>query len=269
MSQDLIEQVSGGVLTLTLNRQERKNALTSELGWALVETMKKATDDDSIRVIVVTGGAAGPSEAFCSGADLAPPSSDESQEKSTSAVLDDTDWIGQFLVAFRLHCDKPVIAAINGVAVGAGVALALCADLRIAAQSAALHPGYIRAGTSPDGGLSWTLPTLLGHEAALRFLWDPRMVPAEEAQARGLVGEVVADDAFSDAVARQAAQLAALAPLGVRQTKRLVVRATLGAEVHSHLRDELSYVRRGLGSEDGKEAVRAIFEKRTPTFRGR
>jgi 2-(1,2-epoxy-1,2-dihydrophenyl)acetyl-CoA isomerase len=220
-------------------------------------------------VIVVTGGAAGPKAAFCSGADLAPASGDDERERTTNEILDDKDWIGQFLVAFRLHCDKPVIAAINGVAVGAGVALALCADLRIAAQSAALHPGYIRAGTSPDGGLSWTLPTLLGHEAALRFLWNPRMVPAEEAQARGLVGEVVADDAFSDAVARQAAQLAALAPLGVRQTKRLVVRATLGAEVHSHLRDELSYVRRGLGSEDGKEAVRAIFEKRTPTFHGR
>ena len=121
--------------------------------------------------------------------------------------LDDIDWIGQFLLAFRLRCDKPVLAAVNGVAVGAGVALALCADLRIAAASAALHPGYIRAGTSPDGGLSWTLPTLLGHEAALRFLWDPRMVPAEEACARGLVGEVVADDAFADAVTAQAAAL--------------------------------------------------------------
>jgi 2-(1,2-epoxy-1,2-dihydrophenyl)acetyl-CoA isomerase len=162
-----------------------------------------------------------------------------------------------------------VLAAVNGVAVGAGVALALCADLRIAAASAALHPGYIRAGTSPDGGLSWTLPTLLGHEAALRFLWDPRMVPAEEACTRGLVGEVVADDVFADAVAAKAAALAALAPIGVRQTKRLVVRATLGAELESHLRDELAYVRRGLASEDGREAVKAIFGKRTPDFKGR
>lgn len=257
-----------GVRTLQLNRPERKNALTAALGWGLVEAAEAAARDDQVRVLVVSGGE--PGQAFCSGADLGDASEEAAHPRSPqNQRLDDTDWIGQFLVAFRLHCDKPVIAAINGVAVGAGVALALCADLRIAAQSAALHPGYIRAGTSPDGGLSWTLPTLLGHEAALRFLWDPRMVPAEEAQARGLVGEVVADDAFRDAVARQAAHLAALAPLGVRQTKRLVVRATLGAEVHSHLRDELSYVRRGLGSEDGKEAVRAIFEKRTPTFHGR
>jgi 2-(1,2-epoxy-1,2-dihydrophenyl)acetyl-CoA isomerase len=269
MSDDLIELASNGVLTLTLNRQARKNALTPEVGWALVEAVDRATKDDAIRVIVITGGTPGPNAAFCSGADLAPQSREESPQKSSSELLDDTDWIGQFLLAIRVRCDKPVIAAVNGVAVGAGVALALCADLRIAAESATLHPGYIRAGTSPDGGLSWTLTTLLGHEAALRFLWDPRMVPAPEAQARGLVGAVVPDGDFSAVVAQEAERLAALAPIGVRQTKRLVVRASLGADLEGQLRDELAYVRRGLSSEDGKEAVRAIFEKRTPTFHGR
>ncbi len=260
---------AGGVRTLTLNRPDRKNALTPALGWGLVAAAEAAAKDDGVRVLVVTGGA--PGQAFCSGADLARPeeAEDPNPQSPQDQHLDDIDWIGQFLLAFRLRCDKPVLAAVNGVAVGAGVALALCADLRMAAASAALHPGYIRAGTSPDGGLSWTLPTLLGHEAALRFLWDPRMVPAEEACARGLVGEVVADEAFAAAVAALAAALAELAPIGVRQTKRLVVRATLGAELESHLRDELAYVRRGLASEDGQEAVRAIFGKRTPDFKGR
>jgi 2-(1,2-epoxy-1,2-dihydrophenyl)acetyl-CoA isomerase len=258
-----------GVRTLTLARAARKNALTPALGWALVAAVDAAAQDDSVRVLVITGGE--PGAAFCSGADLARPEAgeDPNPQSPQDQHLDDVDWIGQFLLAIRVRCDKPVIAAVNGVAVGAGVALALCADLRIAAESAVLHPGYIRAGTSPDGGLSWTLTTLLGHEAALRFLWDPRMVLAPEAQARGLVGSVVPDGDFSVVVAQEAERLAALAPIGVRQTKRLVVRASLGADLEGQLRDELAYVRRGLSSEDGKEAVRAIFEKRTPTFHGR
>ena len=96
MSDDLIELASNGVLTLTLNRQARKNALTAELGWALVEAVDRATKDDAIRVIVITGGTPGPKAAFCSGADLAAPSQDEPLQRSTSELLDDTDWIGEF-----------------------------------------------------------------------------------------------------------------------------------------------------------------------------
>ena len=98
MSDGLIEQLRDGVLTLTLNRPERKNALTSDLGWALVDAVDRASNDDSVRVIVVTGGAAGPKAAFCSGADLAPASGDEEREKTTNEILDDKDWIGQFLL---------------------------------------------------------------------------------------------------------------------------------------------------------------------------
>ena len=98
---------------------------------------------------------------------------------------------------FVLIAISPWLLPINGVAVGAGVASRCVQICGLRRKAPPFTPGYIRAGTSPDGGLSWTLPTLLGHEAALRFLWDPRMVPAEEAQARGLVGEVVVDDAFS------------------------------------------------------------------------
>ena len=98
MSDDLIELASNGVLTLTLNRPARKNALTAEVGWALVEAVDRAAKDDAIRVIVITGGTPGPNAAFCSGADLASPSREESPQKSSSELLDDTDWIGQFLL---------------------------------------------------------------------------------------------------------------------------------------------------------------------------
>ncbi|MEZ5558051.1 MAG: enoyl-CoA hydratase-related protein [Pseudomonadales bacterium] len=264
----LIEDDDGFVRTLRLNRPKRKNALTDALGWAIVEAVERAAHDDSVRVVAITGNG----DAFCSGADLGraaetlqPPGGLSAQDQH----LDDLGWIGRFLLTIRLDCDKPVVAGINGVAVGAGLALAMCADMRIMSDAANLHPGYIRAGTSPDGGLSWTLPTLIGHEQAMRFLLDPRMVPATEALQLGLVGEVVAAEQLGHRLQEYCAHLAGLAPIGVRQTKRLAVRAAIGADLEAHLRDELSYVRRGLSSDDGREAVKAIFEKRQPTFTGR
>ena len=106
MSDGLIEQLRDGVLTLTLNRPERKNALTPDLGWALVDAVDRASNDDSVRVIVVTGGAAGPKAAFCSGADLAPASGDDERERTTNEILDDKDWIGEFLLAVRARCES-------------------------------------------------------------------------------------------------------------------------------------------------------------------
>jgi 2-(1,2-epoxy-1,2-dihydrophenyl)acetyl-CoA isomerase len=264
----LVEESMGFVRILRLNRPDRKNALSDELGWALVRAVERAAVDDAVRVIAITGNG----DAFCSGADLA---RDRGADALVSPLseqgrhLDDLGWIGRFLLAIRFDCDKPVVAAINGIAIGAGLALAMCADMRIAADSAHVHPGYIRAGTSPDGGLSWTLPLLLGHEPAMRFLLDPRMVPAAEALARGLIGEVVPAAELESRMRAYCERLAGLAPIGVRQTKRLAVRASIAPDLEAHLRDELRYVGRGLASEDGKEAVRAIFEKREPRFVGR
>ncbi len=116
-------------------------------------------------------------------------------------ILDEKGWVGRFLLALRFETDKPVVAGINGVAVGLGLSLAMAADIRIAADTARLHPGYLRAGTSPDGGLTWSLPTLVGHETALRFLLESRFVEADEALRRGLVSEVVPADSARRAVA--------------------------------------------------------------------
>jgi 2-(1,2-epoxy-1,2-dihydrophenyl)acetyl-CoA isomerase len=264
----LLEETAGFVRLLRLNRPARKNALNDELGWALVGAVERAGADDAVRVI----GLIGAGDAFCSGADLARDRDEAAAFAPLSAqaqTLDDVSWIGRFLLAIRFDCDKPVVAGINGVAVGAGFALAMCADIRLAADNAQLHPGYIRAGTSPDGGLSWTLPLAIGHEGAMRFLLDPRMVSAAEAQTRGLLGEVVPAAELEARLLDYCARLAQLAPLGVRQTKRLVTRAALVPDLEAHLRDELRYVGRGLGSADGQEAVKAIFEKRTPNFTGR
>src|SRR2546423_12479044 len=111
--------------------------------------------------------------------------------------MDDTSWAGRFPLVLRQLCDKPVVAGINGVAAGAGLSLAMAADIRIGAQSLRLIAGYPRIGASPDGGLSWTLPQAIGYEQAMRFLLENRTVDADEALRLGMVGEVVADEGFA------------------------------------------------------------------------
>jgi 2-(1,2-epoxy-1,2-dihydrophenyl)acetyl-CoA isomerase len=266
-SPPLEEVTARHVRVLRLNRPERKNALSTELGWALIDAVRRAEADDDVRIIALTGNG----DAFCSGLDLAPVEGAEvdSGLSAQQHVLDDYGWVGRFLLTFRLEATKPIVAGINGVAVGAGLSLAMCADIRIASDASRLHPGYLRAGTSPDGGLTWTLPTLVGHETAMRFLLESRFIDAHEAHARGLVGEVVAAASLDERLSDYCAGLAQQAPLGVRQTKRLVARALLTTDLEARVREEVSLARRGLDSRDGQEAVRAIMEKRTPSFEGR
>ena len=255
------------VRVLRLNRPEKKNALSEELGWAIVAAVEEAAADDSVRVVGVTGAG----DAFCSGLDLSP-----SPERATSsplseqdALLDDLGWVSRFPLVMRARCDKPVVAGVNGVAVGAGFSLAMAADIRIASSSARFLAGYARAGTSPDGGLTWTLPQAIGYERAMRFLLGQQMHSADEAAALGIVGEVVPAEEFDSRFYAYCEELATVAPIAARQTKRLLGRSADIAALEAHVRDELVNARRGLDTEDGREAVQAIREKRQPVFRGR
>jgi 2-(1,2-epoxy-1,2-dihydrophenyl)acetyl-CoA isomerase len=263
----LAVETIGHVRVLRLDRPERKNALTPSLGWSIVRAVRDAHHDDDVRIVALTGNG----DAFCSGLDLAggddtPPETGLSDQEQ---VLDEKGWVGRFLLAIRFETDKPVVAGINGAAVGAGLSLAMAADIRLAADSARLHPGYLRAGTSPDGGLTWSLPTLVGHEAALRFLLESRFVDANEALQRGLVSEIVPRDRLDERLLEFCGAIAAQAPLAVRRTKHLVARTPLVDDVDRRMADEIRNALAGLNSEDGQEAVRAIIEKRTPEFRGR
>jgi 2-(1,2-epoxy-1,2-dihydrophenyl)acetyl-CoA isomerase len=263
----LVVETVGHVRVLRLDRPERKNALTSSLGWSIVRAIDDAQRDDDVRVVALTGNG----DAFCSGLDLgggdgiAPATGLSEQEQ----VLDEKGWVGRFLLALRFQTDKPVIAGINGVAVGAGLSLAMAADIRIASSAARLHPGYVRAGTSPDGGLTWSLPTLVGHETALRFLLESRFIDADEALRLRFVSEVVAAELLDARLLELCEAIAAQAPLAVRRTKRLVARAPLIADIEARVVDEIRSALAGLDSDDGKEAVQAIMEKRAPRFHGR
>src|SRR6478609_134181 len=182
---------------LRLNRPERKNALTGPLIEGIVTALRDAAHDDDVWAVAITGNG----DAFCSGLDLG--GFDDNRDDSDEGNADDTDDVDDgerdhFALVARYECEKPVLAGINGVAVGMGVSLALCADIRIAAPSARFHPGYARVGASPDGGLTWTLPEAIGRERAMRFFFEQRMVGAAEALELGMVGEVTeTDDAFA------------------------------------------------------------------------
>jgi 2-(1,2-epoxy-1,2-dihydrophenyl)acetyl-CoA isomerase len=255
------------VRVLRLNRPERKNALTTALGWSIVRAVQAADADDDVRVIAITGNG----DAFCSGLDLGPSDGEmvDTGLSESQRFLDEKGWVGRLLWSLRFETDKPVVIGLNGVAVGAGLSLAMAGDIRIASTTARLHPGYLRAGTSPDGGLTWSLPTLLGHENAMRFLLESRMVDATEAKERGFVGEVVAPEELAGRLLEYCQQIAQQAPNAVRMTKRLVARSPFVVDVDARLREEIRLAVRGLDSEDGQEAVKAIMEKRPPKFTGR
>jgi 2-(1,2-epoxy-1,2-dihydrophenyl)acetyl-CoA isomerase len=258
----LLEETQNGVRFLRMNRPEMKNALSNDLTRALVRGFEAAASDDEVRVVALTGNGG----AFCSGADL---SRRKPGDPPPDSIEQTTDLVVQLVTGIRVGCEKPVIAGIDGIAIGAGLALAMCADMRMASSAARFHPGYARVGTSPDCGLSWTLPAAIGHEQAMRFFLEPAMHDADTALGLGLVGEVVDADGFDAAFVAYCEKIAEVAPLAATQTKRLVARVGAAEDLEGHLRDELLYAARGLKSEDGREAVRAMREKRKPVFSGR
>ena len=156
---------AGHVRTIQLNRPEKKNALSNELAWKVVEAVEEAAKVDDVWVIAITGTG----DAFCAGLDLSPDGQRYHPYTRQSAQLDDISWVGQFLLAIRRRCDKPVVGGINGVAVGAGLGLAMATDVRLVARSARLMAGYTRIGGSPDAGLTITLPPGHGLRAGHAF----------------------------------------------------------------------------------------------------
>ena len=261
MANVLETTTDGHLRLLRLNRPERKNALTGELIGGIIGAVREAAADDDVWAVAITGNG----DAFCSGLDLDQSGDDEPSDESTA---EDGDGVHNLSVLMRVDCGKPIVAGVNGVAVGLGVSLAMNADIRIAAPTARFHPGYARVATSPDGGLTWTLTRALGYERAMRFLLEQRMVPAAEALALGMVSEIAEGD-FDARLLEYGTMLAGVAPLAARQTKRMLVRADQPPDLAAHLGQEIELARHGLASDDSAEAVRAMVAKEPPRFTGR
>ena len=255
---------AGHVRTIIMNRPDKKNALSDQLAWGVVSAIEDAARDDNVWVVAITGSG----DAFCSGLDLSAPEKFSPLSRQ-SAQLDDIHWVGHFLLAIRKRCDKPVVGGINGVAVGAGLGLAMATDVRLVARGARLMAGYTRIGGSPDAGLTITLPQAMGYEPALRFMMENRTANGDDAVAWGMAGEVVDDDAFAERLAAYCQELCQWSPITLRLLKRGMTKALENPDLEQQLRYELSNIRIAFQSEDAKEARKAFFEKRKPVFSGR
>jgi 2-(1,2-epoxy-1,2-dihydrophenyl)acetyl-CoA isomerase len=246
----------GAVLTITLNRPDVLNAFNAEMHQGLAAALKEARGPD-VRAVVITGAGRG----FCVGQDLT-----EFREAPGDIGPRLRETYHPNVLAIRA-LEKPVIAAVNGAAAGAGMSFACACDLRIAADSASFVPAFINIGLVPDSGGSYFVTRILGPARAFEWLASGRKLTATEAHAWGLVSEVVKADALPARAAEVAAQLAALPTRGIGMTKRLIDHA-LNATLEQQLEREAELQTAATQTEDFREGVAAFLEKRPPRFRG-
>jgi enoyl-CoA hydratase/carnithine racemase len=265
--QEILYTVEERVATITLNRPDRLNAWTGVMSEELRAALAKADADEGVRAIVVTGAGRG----FCAGADMARLSAAAAGRSTLGVGPMPTEGIEANFVqrmSYILAVRKPILAAINGPVAGIGVVLACYCDLRFMAAGAKLATSFARRGLVAEHGIGWLLPRLIGPMNALDLLYSARPVPAEEAQAMGLV-RVLPAEGFAAAVQAKAAEIANLSsPRSTRIIKKLVYEAMFQslaeATVIANREQELCR-----DTEDFREGVAHFVEKRAPRFSGR
>lgn len=258
---DLEYMVEGAVATITLNRPERKNAFTLPMIDAWASALTAAAGDPGVRAVVLTGAG----DAFCAGVDLSVLAEIEATPLARKAML--TEHIHKVLYAAD-DLGKPLIAAVNGVATGAGLDMALAADIRFAARSARLAEGYIRVGLIPGDGGGYFLPRLVGPAKALELLFSGEFIDAAEAHRIGLVNRVYDDADLMPETVEFAQRLAAHAPVAIS-----MIRQTVYQSAQMGLRASLDLVSSHMAvvqsTDDYAEAQAAFRERRPARFTGR
>jgi enoyl-CoA hydratase/carnithine racemase len=258
-------EIDGEIGTLTLDRPDAFNAMSPEMIGELTVAFAWLADQAPLRALIVTGAG----KAFCSGGDV-----NWFKEGVTSEEIDlpsqvrrGAEALHQAIVDLR-RIPYPVICAVNGPAAGAGFSLALACDIRIASESAFFACAYGRIGASPDGGMTYFLPRVVGPSRALEILLNDPNMKAEDALAERIVSEVVAPDELMDRARAKAEKLAAKAPYYVRMAKTLV-----GQSIENRLTEHLQLERHGIAdsmaTEDLRNGVEAFFGGGTPEFKGR
>ena len=257
---------AGAVRTLSLNRPAALNSFTTELHAELMAALESAAGDDSVRCVVLTGAG----RAFCAGQDLADPA--VAPDPTPGAAPKDLGrMISTYyapLVARLRSMPVPVVAAVNGVAAGAGANLALCCDLVVAGRSASFIQAFTKIGLVPDTGGTWLLPRLVGSARALGIALLGDKLPAEEAARIGLIWQCVDDAALPDAAAALASKLAAM-PTRALVATRQALAAAQSMSLDDALAEEARLQREMGNANDYREGVEAFRAKRAPVFKDR
>jgi enoyl-CoA hydratase/carnithine racemase len=259
---DLEFTVDGHVATILLNRPTKKNAFTLAMIDKWAAAVREAEADTAVRVLVLTGAG----DAFCSGVDL-----DDFKGGEARNPCEERELLTRRVhtVAYAMDAlSKPAIAAVNGVAVGAGMDMSLMCDIRLAAQSARFCEGYVRVGLVPGDGGCYYLPRIIGRAHALNMLWTGDFIDAKKALAIGLVSDVYPDGELRDATQNLAEKIASRAPLAVQTIKRAVCQAAI-QDLRASLDSIASHQAVIMSTQDSAEAFEAFRHKRVPQFQGR
>ena len=266
----LIEVDDHGVMLATFNRPEQMNALNAGLTAGLLDALDRASRDDGIRALVLTGNG----RAFCAGAEITAASNPASGSANGAgtppprhARLDHFGGSGRTAEAFA-NCDVPVIAAINGATAGAGFGIALCCDLRFVANSARLGPIFIKRGVASDYGVAYWLPKVVGAGRAYELMYDGDVIDAGRALAIGLANRIIPDEQLLDEALGYARKIAAGPPLATTYVRRLL-RRSWDMPQHEFLELEWTYQAALLRTADAREGFTSFVEQRAPRFEGR
>lgn len=258
MSEYILSSQSSGVLTLTMNRPDKYNAFVREMALDLQDQLAKANKDHSIRAVILTGAG----KAFCAGQDLAE-ATDPNGPELTRIV---TEHYNPIIEALR-KLEKPVVAAVNGVAAGAGANIALACDIVIAGEAASFIQAFSKIGLIPDSGGTYTLPRLIGLQKASALMMLGDKVSATEAETMGMIYKAAPQDSFMELAEKVAGQLSQMPTLALARTKALL-NASYQNDLSAQLALEDKYQTECGQSYDYREGTAAFLEKRRPEFKG-
>jgi enoyl-CoA hydratase/carnithine racemase len=271
----LIYSVEDGVLTLTLNRPEKLNSFTVEMANELIAAINHASEDDTVQAIVVTGAG----KAFCAGMDLSSegnvfgldetltPSLQDMRERLDEKEIEQgvRDTGGQVTLAMY-DCKKPLIAAINGAAVGIGATMTCAMDIRIASESAKIGFVFNKIGITPEACSTWFLPRIVNMGTALEWVYSGDLVKPDELEKKGFVTAVVAPELLMEAAYKIAKRITAHSPVAIALTRQMMYRnAAQPHPIAAHEVDSLAIFYASQTS--GKEGVKAFLEKREPEYK--